>query len=208
MSKPTTSRPPSRRRAALAAVVVLAIGPSLTACSGDDEPPAESPSESESLAMPTNDPVEFEVATRTKIGRVVGRWPKKEHDRLVATVGPVVQKWFNAAYGGSYPRSDFGDAFPGFTARAEREAKRDKVLLTNIGIGDRLTAVTPTESRIWLDVLAVRKKAVGVTARFLLKFKTEGDVEKHVRVKGRLMLNRHPSGWRIFGYDVAKGARK
>lgn len=194
-------------RSALPGVVLsLALALGATSCSDDSAPSADPGQETSGQELPTGEPPVFEVATRATIGRVVGRLPRKNQDRLVAAVSDVVQRWFNAAYGGSYPRSDFGDAFPGFTAGAEREAKRDKQLLTNIGIGDRVTSVTPTESRVWLDVLAVRKHAAAVTARFRLAFRTEGKVERKVRVRGRLMLTKQDAGWRIFAYDVSKGA--
>jgi hypothetical protein len=82
---------------------------------------------------------------------------------------------------------------------------RDQVLMTNKWIGPRIDDVTPTVSRLRLDVLAVRKRPVGVTTRFLLKFRTEGGLTRRVQVQGRLMLTRQKSGWRIFAYDVAKG---
>lgn len=186
-------------------VLCLALGTS--ACTSDRDSP-DTPAESSAAAQPTNDGRTFEIETRTTLGKVVGRLGKGDRRRLQETITGVVQRWFNAAYvGGDYPRSDFRDAFPGFTPGARDEARRDKVLLTNKGIGSRIDDVTPTQSRLWLDVLAVGKRPAGVTARFLLKFRTDGDLTRRVRVKGRLMLTRQESGWRIFGYDVAKGGR-
>ena len=53
-----------------------------------------------------------------------------------------------------------------------------------------------------------RGKAAGVTARFVLRFRTTGDVTKQVTVSGRLFLTRSAGGaWQIFGYDVAKGSK-
>ena len=159
-------------------------------------------------AQPTEQAETFEIETRTEMGRVVGRLPRSDQRRLRESVGAVVQRWFNAAYvGGDYPRSDFHDAFPGFTPGARDEAKRDKALMTNITHGSRIDDVTPTRSQIRLDVLSVRKRPVGVTARFLLGFRTEGKYERRVAVRGRLMLTRQESGWKIFAYDVAKEGR-
>jgi hypothetical protein len=47
---------------------------------------------------------------------------------------------------------------------------------------------------------------VGVTARVLFAFETTGEVERAVRVQGRLYLTRTHDGWQVFGYDVTKGA--
>jgi hypothetical protein len=57
-----------------------------------------------------------------------------------------------------------------------------------------------------LDVLAVRKHAVGVTARVYLRFRTTGHLKRDVRVQGRLYLTPTPAGWRVFGYDMTKGS--
>jgi hypothetical protein len=124
-------------------------------------------------------------------------------------VTKVVQRWFNAAYvAGEYPRKDFADAFPGFTRAAGDEARRDRKLMSNADIGARISDVTPTRSRVWIDVLSPNKRAVGVTARFELRFRTEGDLTRKVVVRGRLLMTRHQgSGWRIFAYDVSKSAR-
>ena len=54
--------------------------------------------------------------------------------------------------------------------------------MSNAGIGERITDVTPTRSRIWIDVLSPSKRAVGVTARFELRFRTEGDSPANVVV--------------------------
>ena len=39
----------------------------------------------------------------------------------------------------------------------------------------------------------------------MLKFRTDGDVQRKIEVSGRLFLTPSPDGWRIFGYDVTKG---
>lgn len=195
------------REALTSAVLVLSLALGASACSGGEEdPPA--PGESSVPAQATEDATTFEIQTRTTIGKQVGKLDKGDPRKLSETITGIVQRWFNAAYvGGDYPRSDFHDAFPGFTPGARDRAQQDRLLMTNKGIGARVDDVTPTESRLWLDVLAVRKKAVGVTARFRLKFETSGDYERKVRVHGRLLLSRQEDGWKIFGYDVARGGR-
>lgn len=194
------------RSALLGVLLALSLAFGTVACSGDDEPdPGADPSVP---GQQTDQGAEFEIETVTTVGRVVGRLPRRDLRRLEDKVTRLVQRWFDAAFvGGDYPRSDFEDAFPGFTPGARAEARREQKLLTNRGLGSKIDEVTPTVSRIRLDVLAVQRRAVGATARFLLKFRTEGDRSRRVRVQGRLLLTREKAGWRIFGYDVAKGDR-
>lgn len=184
--------------AGLALVLVLGAG----GCSGDDEPDPAPAGQS------TDQGETFEIETRTTLGRVAGRLSRADRQRLPDAVTEVVQRWFDAAYvGGEFPRSDFKDAFPGFTRRAAAEARQDRDLMTNAAIGDQVDQVTPTKSRIRLDVLAPGGRASGATARFVLAFRTEGEVERRVQVRGRLLLTRENGAWRIFGYDVTRGDR-
>lgn len=189
------------RPALAAASMLLCLSLGATACS-DDSAGGDAGSQA---PLPSGDPATFQIETTTTIGQVVGRLPKHDRKRLSESITPVVQRWFNAAYvGGDYPRNDFRDAFPGFTAGARTEARHDLELMSNDSIGDKISGVTPKASEIALDVLAVRKKAVAVTARFRLAFKTQGDLERRVGVRGRLLLTRAKPGWRIFAYHVAK----
>ena len=72
------------------------------------------------------------VQTTTKIHRVFGRLPDARRKAVRRQVGEVVDRWWDAAYlGGTYPRSSFPSAFPGFTDGAEQRARSDKALLTN-----------------------------------------------------------------------------
>jgi hypothetical protein len=188
------------RPALATASMLLCLSLGATACSDDSQGGAAG-----SQSLPNGDPSTFQIETTTTMGQVVGRLPKHDRKRLSESITPVVQRWFNAAYvGGDYPRNDFRDAFPGFTAGARTEARHDLELMSNDGIGMRISGVTPKASEIALDVLAVRKKAVAVTARFRLAFKTQGDLERRVGVRGRLLLTRAESGWRIFAYHVAR----
>ena len=56
-------------------------------------------------------------------------------------------------------------------------------------------------------VLAVRGHAEGATARFVLKFTTEGDVQRKVEVRGRLFLTPSPEGWPDTAASRRAGAR-
>ena len=190
------------RPALAAASMLLCLSLGATACSDDsaggDDAASQPP-------LPSGDPATFQIVTTTTMGQVVGRLSRHDRKRLSASITPVVQRWFNAAYvGGDYPRRNFRDAFPGFTPGARTAARHDLDLMSNDRIGARISGVTPKVSQIWLDVLAVRKRAVAVTARFHLAFKTQGDLVRRVGVRGRLLLTRAQPGWRIFAYHVAK----
>ncbi|HEY0949304.1 hypothetical protein [Nocardioides sp.] len=192
----------SVRRAYAAALAALALALCLGACSGggDDEP--EPPG-----AAPSGAPSTPAVRTEVTIGEITGALPRDARRRLAKHVGEVVDGWVQAAYlGGRYPRRDFSDSWPGFTAGAKDEAHRDKRLMSNQDIGERIDGVEARRSQVRVDVLAVRRHAVGVTARVVLRFRTTGKVERDVRVQGRLYLTPTGHGWRVFGYDMTKGA--
>ena len=193
------------RRARAGAAVLLILALATTSCSGDDDSDSDSPEPAQSTAPGSA----FAIETETTVDQVAGRLSRADRQRLARSVTEVAQSWFNAAYvGGTYPRSDFSNAFPGFTPGARADAQRDYELMTNKLIGPKIDDVTPTRSRIWIDVLSPRKRAVAVTARFRLGFRTEGDLVRDVTVRGRLLLTRQPgSGWKIFGYHVAREAQ-
>jgi hypothetical protein len=190
-----------QRRSYAATVVALVLALAVGACSGSDVEPAAEPG-----SVPTGSESVSKVETVVSFGRVTGSLPRDARDRLADQVGAVVDGWTEAAYlGGSYPRRDFSDSWPGFTTGARQEAHRDRALMSNEDIGDRVDGVEARRSRVRIDVLAVRRHAVGVTARVLLGFRTTGEVERDVRVQGRLYLIHTERGWRIFGYDMTKG---
>lgn len=187
--------------AASALALGLAMGLALGACSGGDDEPDEP-----GAGATTSDAPAPAVETVVELGRVTGSLPKEARDRVADEVAEVVDGWTQAAYlGGDYPRRDFSDSWPGFTAGAREEAHRDRALMSNEDIGERIDGVEVRRSRVRVDVLAVRKHAVGVTARVLLGFRTTGDLERVVRVEGRLYLTHTEGGWRVFGYDMTKG---
>lgn len=194
----------SVRRAYVSTLAVLVLTLGVGACSGgDDEPdePGAAPSSPGASGAPA-------VETVVTFGRVTGTLPKQVRGRLADQVGEVVDGWTAAAYlAGDYPRRDFSRSWPGFTPGAQQEARRDRALMSNEDIGERIDGVEARRSRVRLDVLAVRKRAVGVTAHVALGFRTTGDLERTVTVQGRLYLTHTERGWRVFGYDVTKGAR-
>lgn len=205
MPRPSPGRTPWARRVA-ALVLVLLTPLSATACRSAPEPSAspERLSRGDAQAAPASNP----EPTRTRIHRVHGRLPDARRKVVRHRVGAVVDRWWDAAYlGGTYPRSSFPSAFPGFTAAAEERARADKALLTNQTGGPRIDSVTARHRTVTLDILATGKRARSVTAHFVLRFETSGQKTGTTTVRGRLFLTRKRGAWRVFGYDVAKGAR-
>jgi hypothetical protein len=200
---------PTWRRAlgALAAVPVLALA--LTACNGDATSAPVTPG---AVSSGTGDPGDTggpagQKQTRAHLGRVEGRLPQGKRQQVREQVTQAVDAWFDAAYvGGDYPRSDFSTSWPGFTPGAAADARSDKRLMSNVSLGPDIAGVEATARRVDIDVLAVKGHARGATARFVLKFKTSGDVQRKVQISGRLFLTPGShGGWKIFGYDVTKG---
>jgi hypothetical protein len=176
----------------------------LGACSGDSSEPSADPSGDPTSSEATDAPGPPE--TEVMLGEVTGKLPKGKRSKARRQVGRVVDGWFEAAYvGGDYPRNDFADSWPGFTTGAKDDARGDKALMSNQGIGSRVDAVEVRTRKVTVDVLAVRGRASGATARFVLRFSTEGGVQRRIEVRGRLFLTPGADGWRVFGYDVAKG---
>lgn len=198
------STPPSRRR--YAAVLASLVALSVTGCSGDDEPgPSSDPSGS--LAEPGDAPT-LEIEPVVVSGTIVGRLPRKDRSRVEGAVSRTAVGFLEAAYlDGDYPRSDFSGTFPGFTTGAAAVARRDRNLLTNQRIGERIDGVTPTLLRVKVDLLAVGKRAVAATAHLKLRFRTSGTVKKRVSVQGELRLTKRDGDWKIFAYDLTKGVR-
>jgi hypothetical protein len=202
------SSPPKRRRYQAFSLTALAllVAVSATGCSGDDEP-APSTEPSGSLADPSDAPT-LEIEPVLESGAIVGRLPRKDRGRVEGVVSRTAVGFLEAAYlAGDYPRSDFSGTFPGFTTGAATVARRDRNLLTNQRIGERIDGVTPTLLRVKVDLLAVHKRAVAATAHVKLRFRTSGDVTKRVSVQGELRLTKRDGDWKIFAYDLTKGAR-
>jgi hypothetical protein len=192
-------------RALLAVIVAACLALSVSACSGDSGEPAAEPADDGTGASETTDaPPPLE--TTATLGKVTGRLPKGKRSKVRQQVARAVDAWFEAAYvGGDYPRNDFAASWPGFTTGAKADAKSDKALMSNQDIGAHVDAVEATTRKVSVDVLAVKGHAAGATARFVLRFRTEGEAQRKIEVRGRLFLTPGADGWRIFGYDVTKG---
>ena len=200
---------PRTASAALVLAAALAVG----GCSSgsDSSTPSTAPSSAPSSSGGTP-----EVRTQVVLGKVAGnlhqpnrRIFKKYRKHLQQHVGKAVDAWFDGAFVGvDYPRDAFPTAFTSFTSAARKEARHQQQLMTNWKWRHDIDGVVVKKRKVSLDVLAPNGRPAGVTARVHLRFTTTGDVKKKVTVSGRLFLARDPHGkWRIFGYDVAKGAR-
>jgi hypothetical protein len=193
-----------RRRGSLAAVLAAVLTLTLGACSGDSGDDSSPGPGDASGSQATEEPAP--VVTVATLGKVSGQLPKAKRSAARRQVGEAIDSWFEAAYvGGDYPRDDFADSWPGFTTGAKARARLDKALMSNQDIGSQISGVEATVRKVTVDVLAVKGRAVGATARVVLKFGTEGDVQRQIQVRGRLYLTNGADGWRIFGYDVTKG---
>lgn len=205
MPSPVPDRTSWARRSA-GLVLVLTVPLSTVACRSGSDPAAapERISHGDAQVTLASHPLE----TTTKIHRVFGRLPDARRKVVRRQVGQVVDRWWDAAYlGGTYPRSSFPSAFPGFTESAEKRARADKALLTNQAHGPGLDSVRAKHRAVSLDILATDRRARSVTAHFVLRFETAGQKSGTTVVRGRLFLIHKRGAWRIFGYDVAKGAR-
>lgn len=190
------------RAAVLAVPTVLGLVISLGGCSGDDddEPSAE---RSRDGASTTSTPG---IDTQVEVGEVVGALPKGPASDVARDVAEVVDGWLDAAYvAGDFPRTDFGDAFPGFTEGAARLAARQRTLMSNAGVGDRVDGVTATRRVVKVDLLAPQGDPAGATAHVNLVIELTGEVDRTDQVRGRLLLTPVKSGWRVFGFDIERG---
>lgn len=187
------------RRTASTTVAAVVLALLATACSGDEQ--TRDGPEPAAAASETPEPA---VATDLGFGAVEGRLPAARRDALAEEVQAVVDGWIDAAYLGDYPRTDFSAAWAGFTPGARRQAEQDAALMSNSDIAGEVEAVEAESRRVRLDVLAVSKRAMGVTAHVVLRFVARGATDQVVRVRGRLYLTRGEQGWQVFGYDIGK----
>jgi len=178
--------------------VLVAVGLLLGGCSGGGEEPSPAP-RSESSAQ------DVRVVTDSGIGKVRGPLSRPRRAEVVRDVTAVVDAWSNRAYGGSYPRTDFDDAFTAFTPYARALALRKSSLLSNAGAGGELEAATIARRVVRVDVLAPRGRVAGATARVRIVLDLSGPADRREVVTGRLLLSPTAKGWRVFGFDVSRG---
>ena len=201
-SRTAAARPRSATlTASLATVVALAA---LGGCSGDDGAGGGGP-DSPSGGSGTD----RAAAVRTVVvpGQRVGRLPPERHRQVARRVAAVVDGWWDAAFvDADYPRAgrDYQGSFPGFTRGAAAQAWRQRDLTTSARLGARIDDLVPLRRRVAVDVLATRQVPRAATARVRMDYRTTGEVEKRIRVQGRLLLT-FDRGWRVFGFDVTQG---
>jgi hypothetical protein len=195
----------------VALVTVVLLG--TAGCSGSSSSSASSTPSGGSNASGDGGPAA--VQTTVHLGKVSGIAKKKARKKfqkatpaLEKRVGKAVDAWFDGAYVGlTYPTDSFPDAFRSFTTQAAADARKQQKLMTNAALGPDISGATVVKRKVTLDVLAPGGAIAATTARVKLVFKTTGDKQKKVTVRGSLFLTRDPHGtWRIFGFDVAKGA--
>jgi hypothetical protein len=183
--------------------LALVLAASVSACSGDDEPDAD-PAPPADSGPQAPAPLE----TTARLGKVVGRLGRPERERLQSTVTGVVDAWIDSAYLGDFPRTDFSGVYPGFTKGAAADARADARLMSNQQVGARVEDVVAVRREVVVDALATRRRAVAVTARFVLAMDLEGEVQRTDRVRGSLYLTRSEGAWKVFGYDVSRGVAR
>lgn len=145
------------------------------------------------------------VRTVVVPGKRVGQLPPQRHRQVARRVASVVDGWWDAAFvDADYPRRRYQGSFPGFTRTAAAQAWRQRDLMTSVRIGDRIEALVPLRRRVAVDVLSTRQVPRGATARVRMDFRTAGEVERRVRLQGRLVLSYLRGGWRVFGFDVTQ----
>ncbi len=190
-----------RRTPPGALVLALTLTLGLSSCSGDDDDGSgdTSPAGGSSEAAPGID-------TRVEVGAVAGRLPKGPARDVAADVAGVVDRWLDAAYvGGDYPRSDFGDAFPGFTKDAAALASEQPGLMSNQAVGKQVDGVTATRRVVRVDLLAPKGKPAGATAHVNLVIDLSGDRARTDQTRGRVLLTRTKGDWKVFGFDIERG---
>lgn len=139
------------------------------------------------------------------LGQRVGQLPPKRHRQVAQRVASVVDGWWDAAFvEADYPRRRYQDSFPGFTRTAAAQAWQQRDLMTSARLGPRIDALVPLRRRVAVDVLSTRQVPRGATARVRMDFRTAGEVERRIRLQGRLVLTYLRGGWRVFGFDVTQ----
>lgn len=189
-----------RRTPAAALILVLGLSV-LGGCSGGDEgdPDAQRSAGGTNETPPGID-------TRVEVGAVAGKLAKGPARDAAADVAEVVDGWLDAAYvAGDYPRSDFGDAFPGFTKGAAALATKQPSLMSNKAVGADVEEVTATRRVVRVDLLAPKGEVAAATAHVDLVIELDGAQAFTDAIRGRVLLTRSKGGWQVFGFDIERG---
>jgi hypothetical protein len=195
----------------IAGAVFVALALAAGGCSSSDSSTPAAASSQPSAGAPVKS-----VASKVQLGHVAGTIRKKNRKvfaahrkHLLHEVGRAVDTWVDGGFVGvDYPRHSFPHAFAAFTKPAKQDAQRQRRLMTNWTLRNRIDGVEVNKRTVAVDVLAPRGRPAGATARVHLVFRTTGDAQKRVAVRGRLFLVPDAHGhWRIFGYDVSQGGQ-
>jgi hypothetical protein len=190
---------PRARSALVSGVAVLLLAGAVGCDSGDDIGDSTDDSSEASPGSHGSDVPGVDTVITIEHGEGID--PARQA-MVLASVTAVVDPWFDEAFLGEFPRSDFSAAFAEFTKDAAADAQRDLDVLTSSGIADQIDSATATNRRVRLDVFAPDGHPRGVTANFVLDFDTTGDLEEQLRVHGALYLAKDKGEWKVFGYDV------
>ena len=190
---------PRARSALVSGVAVLLLAGAVGCDSGDDIGDSTGDSSEASPGSHGSDVPGVDTVITIEHGEGIDA---ARQAKVLASVTAVVDPWFDEAFLGEFPRSDFSAAFAEFTKDAAADAQRDLDVLTSSGIADQIDSATATNRRVRLDVFAPNGHPRGVTANFVLDFDTTGDLEEHLRVHGALYLAKDKGEWKVFGYDV------
>ena len=175
----------------MASLALLVVAAGATGCSGDDDGGRKD----ERGASAGVDSPGVDASTDAAIGTVRGRLTRQARARVVADVTEVVERWVDRGYAGG----DVGAAFADFTKEAGALARKQRKVMTGIGLADAEVA----KRTVRVDVLAPKGKPAGATARFRVSLSVpEGGTEL---LSGRLMLSPTKEGWKVFGFDVVRG---
>jgi len=197
------SGPSPLRRARLAATALALVVP-LGACTATEDGEGSSGPRGQRAGSDGGERT-GQVRTTVVRGARVGRLSPKQHRQVATRVAGVVDGWWDAAFvEADYPRRRYQGSFPGFTRAASAQAWRQRDLMTSARLGDRIDDLVPLRRRVAVDVLATGGRARAVTARARMDYRTTGEVEKRIRVEGRLLLT-FDRGWKVFGFDVTQG---
>ncbi len=190
------NRTPHRaRRTALATVASMVLVVGLGACSGDSGSDEDEPRSAGSESAPPG------IRTTATIGKVTGKLDRRQRAPLRKKVTATFDSWVDAAY----LSSGGADPFAGFVKDAATLAKKDRAQMSNAALGDRFDSVSAKKRELSIEVLAARGRPAGVTGRFVLVLKLDGQVTRTDRIAGRLFLRRGHGGWKVFGYEVKRG---
>ena len=76
--------------------------------------------------------------------------------------------------------------------------------MSNTAVADRVDSVTAKRRVVRVDVLAPKGEAAGATAHVNLVI-DRGRAARTDQIRGRVLLTRSKSGWRVFGFDIERG---